>query len=101
MCPITLSEQVINLDPSFNTRELQSSKENLKIMPELNPQPLPPRIELGEAIEVITAATLRAIEAQKAYPVPNPWLTTSNIRIIAGGILDVQGSLTRVEGIEQ
>jgi hypothetical protein len=32
---------------------------------ELNPQPLPPRtIELGEAIEVMTAAVLRAVAAR-------------------------------------
>jgi hypothetical protein len=62
-------------------------------MEEINPQPLPPRIELGEAVEVITAATLRAIEARikVAEPMPNPWLAKSNIRIIAGGIIDVQG----------
>jgi len=71
-------------------------------MEELNPQPLPPRVDLGHAVEVITSATLRAIDARRlADPEPAPWLTSSRIRIIAGGILDVQGGLTRVEETEQ
>lgn len=64
-------------------------------MSELNPQPLPPRIDLAEAVEVITAATLRAIDARKLND-PASLLTTSNIRIIAGGILDL-GNLGRVD----
>lgn len=89
-----LKERVVTIERWFNVIESTKyqTKGEFKPMEEINPQPLPPRIELGEAIEVITAATLRAIEARRvAEPMPNPWLAKSNIRIIAGGIIDVQG----------
>jgi len=78
--------------------QIEEKKENFKIMSELSPQPLPPRIELGEAVEVITSAILRAIDARKiniespTLPLPPPR------RIIAGGILELQGGLTTTIG---
>jgi len=71
-------------------------------MSELNPQPLPPSIELGQAVEVITSAILRSIEARglgtesdriiearRLDPNSVSSLTAFNYRIIAGGFLDL------------
>ncbi len=54
-------------------------------MSELNPQPLPPKIELAALTEAVTAAVLRAIETQtKSFP-NNP---LRNPRIICGIIAE-------------
>jgi hypothetical protein len=52
-----------------------------------NPQPLPPKIEVADLTETVTAAVLRAIKSVsvKGDPQPNPW---RNPRIICGIIAE-------------
>jgi len=54
-------------------------------MAELNPQPLPPKIELSAFTETVSAAIIRAIESQSRKFPENSW---RNSRIICGFILE-------------
>ena len=77
-----------------------------ELNPNLNPQPLPPRVDLAETVEAISTGVLRALEARKLGrqlldPVPHPWSGISSIRIICGGLLDLQkGVINQVGGSE-
>jgi hypothetical protein len=54
-------------------------------MPDLNPQPLPPRIELSAFAETVSVAVLRALESQNTANSP-----FRNPRLIWGFILEPQ-----------
>lgn len=55
---------------------------------ELNPQPLPPRIDLAELTETVTASVRRALE-EREVSARTPRVF-SNPRIIVGVILEPQ-----------
>jgi hypothetical protein len=54
-------------------------------MPDLNPQPLPPKIEFAALTEAISGAVMRAIETQTKANSP-----FRNPRIICGFIIEPQ-----------
>jgi hypothetical protein len=87
----------------INTMEAYVMSE---LNPNLNPQPLPPRVDLAETVEAISTGVLRALEARKLgqqlqEPSPSPWRGISSIRIICGGLLDLQkGVIPQVGGSE-
>jgi hypothetical protein len=58
---------------------------NQLFMAELNPQPLPPKIELSAFTEAVSASVIRAIESQSREFPKNSW---RNSRIICGFILE-------------
>jgi hypothetical protein len=53
---------------------------------ELNPQPLPPKIDLADLTEAVTASVRRALEARAATPTTPA--SFRNPRIIIGLILE-------------
>jgi hypothetical protein len=55
-------------------------------MPDLNPQPLPPRVDLGQLTEAVTASVRTALEAR--VPTATTPAVFRNPRIIIGIIIE-------------
>lgn len=65
-------------------------------MPDLNPQPLPPRVDLGSLTEVVTASVRQALEDRKIVDTTPP--VFRNPRILIGIIIEppiFEGGLER------